>query len=65
MKKIKNKSRKSISKRVKVTGSNKLKRHSAYTSHLALNKTTKQKKNLSKSKLVSSSDRKRWKKAFF
>ena len=46
-------------KRFKRTGSGKLKRHQAYTSHLAQNKTTKQKKQLSKAKLVSSGDYKR------
>jgi len=46
-------------KRFKRTGSGKLKRHSAYTSHLAQNKTTKQKRQLAKAGTVSDSDYKR------
>lgn len=53
------KSKKSLTKRVKVTGSGKLKRHSAYTSHLAPRKTTKQKRHLRKASLISNSDQKR------
>jgi large subunit ribosomal protein L35 len=50
------KSKKSISKRFKVTGSGQLKRGRAYTSHLAHNKTTKQKRHLRKPSLVSKGD---------
>ncbi|MCL2560041.1 MAG: 50S ribosomal protein L35 [Turicibacter sp.] len=46
-------------KRFKRTGSGKLKRHQAYTSHLAQNKTTKQKRQLAKATTVSSGDYKR------
>ena len=53
------KSRKALTKRVKVTGTGKLKRHHAYTSHFAANKTHKQKVGLRKSALVSKSDEKR------
>jgi len=53
------KSHRGSAKRFKRTGSGKLKRHQAYTSHLAQNKTTKQKKHLAKAKVVSSSDYKR------
>jgi len=53
------KSHRGASKRFKRTGSGKLKRHQAYTSHLAHGKTTKQKRHLAKAKLVSSGDYKR------
>lgn len=53
------KTKKTLAKRVKVTGSGKLKRHHAYTSHFAANKTHKQKVNLRKSTLMSVSDVKR------
>lgn len=53
------KSHSGLKKRIKRTGSGKLKRSQAYTSHLAHNKTHKQKKHLSKSALVSKSDYKR------
>ena len=39
------KTKRALAKRVKVTGSGQLKRHSAYTSHLAPHKTTKQKRH--------------------
>ena len=55
------KSKKALVKRVKRTGSGKLVRHHAYTSHLAPDKTTKQKKHLSKSTTVDKSDYKRLK----
>lgn len=57
MPKMKTKS--SLAKRVKVTGSGKLKRSHAYVSHFAANKSHKQKRNLRKSTLVSASDYKR------
>lgn len=46
-------------KRFKKTGSGKLKRSHAYTSHLFANKTQKQKRKLRKSTLVSKGDFKR------
>ena len=46
-------------KRFKKTGSGKLKRSNAYTSHLFANKSTKQKRNLRKASLVSKGDYKR------
>ncbi|MGL5978460.1 MAG: 50S ribosomal protein L35 [Erysipelotrichaceae bacterium] len=53
------KTHRGLAKRVKRTGSGKLKRGRAYTSHLAPRKTTKQKRHLRKSSLVSKSDYKR------
>lgn len=53
------KSKSALTKRVKVTKSGKLVRKSAYTSHLAPRKTTKQKRHLRKSQLISKSDYKR------
>lgn len=46
-------------KRFKKTGSGKLKRSHAYTSHLFANKATKQKRKLRKSAMVSKGDFKR------
>ena len=53
------KSHRGLAKRVKKTGSGKLKRGQAYTSHLAPRKTTKQRRQLRKATLVSNSDYKR------
>ncbi len=53
------KTKKTFAKRVKKTGTGKLKRYSNYTSHFADSKTHKQKKNLHSPKLVSKSDYKR------
>lgn len=53
------KTHKGLAKRVKKTGSGKLKRGRAYTSHLAPRKTTKQKRQLRKSSIVSPSDYRR------
>lgn len=53
------KSKKALAKRVKRTGSGKLKRSQAYTSHFMRNKSQKQKRNLRKGTLVSESDYKR------
>jgi large subunit ribosomal protein L35 len=50
---------KGTQKRFKRTGSGKLKRSHAYTSHLAANKSTKQKRKLRKSSVVSKGDMKR------
>ena len=55
------KSRKAVTKRVKVTGTGKLKRKCANMSHLAPLKSQKQKRHLSKARLVSESDSKRLK----
>ena len=55
------KTKKTLAKRVKKTGTGKLSRHHAYTSHFAANKTHKQKVSLRKSALVSDSDEKRLK----
>ncbi len=53
------KSKKALTKRVKVTGSGKVRRHHAYVSHLAPHKTHKQKRHLRKETSVSSADMKR------
>ena len=53
------KTKRALAKRVKVTGSGKLKRWSAYTSHLSHNKSQKQKRHLRKASLVHKSDFKR------
>lgn len=53
------KTKRALAKRVKVTGSGKLKRSHAYVSHFAANKSHKQKRNLRKSTLISGSDYKR------
>lgn len=53
------KSHRGLNKRVKVTGSGKLKRHHAYTSHRFHGKTKKQRMHLAKSGIVSNSDYKR------
>ncbi|AVP37271.1 50S ribosomal protein L35 [Staphylococcus felis] len=53
------KTHRGAAKRVKRTGSGKLKRSRAYTSHLFANKSTKQKRQLRKATLVSKSDAKR------
>ncbi|MGL4948863.1 MAG: 50S ribosomal protein L35 [Anaeroplasmataceae bacterium] len=55
----KQKTHSGLKKRIKVTGSGKLKRGHAYTGHLKTNKTHKQNKDLSKSALVHKSDVKR------
>lgn len=53
------KSKRALMKRIKVTKSGKLIRKSAYTGHLAPNKTTKQKRHLRKSRQVDATDVKR------
>ncbi len=53
------KTKKALAKRVKKTGSGKLKRQHAYVSHFAANKSQKQKRKLRKGTLVSKSDFKR------
>lgn len=59
--KTKHKTKKSVSKRVIVTGSGKLKRKQAYRSHLAHNKTTKQKRHARKDSIITSVDSQRYK----
>ncbi len=46
-------------KRFKVTGTGKIKRKSAFKSHILTKKTTKQKRNLTGTTLVSTADEKR------
>lgn len=53
------KTHRGTAKRFKKTGSGKVKRSRAYTSHLFANKTTKAKRHLRKAALVSSGDYKR------
>ncbi|MBS8265163.1 50S ribosomal protein L35 [Mesobacillus subterraneus] len=53
------KTHRGTAKRFKKTGSGKLKRSHAYTSHLFANKSTKAKRKLRKSALVSKGDFKR------
>ena len=53
------KTKKTFAKRVKVTGTGKLRKYSNYTSHFAANKTHKQKKHLHKLSLVDKTDYKR------
>ena len=53
------KTKRALAKRVKKTGSGKLKRQHAYVSHFAANKSQKQKRKLRKGTLVSNSDYKR------
>lgn len=55
----KQKTHRGSAKRFKKTGSGKLKRSHAYTSHMFANKSQKQKRKLRKSGLVSSGDYKR------
>ncbi len=55
----KQKTHSGLKKRLKRTGTGKLKRGSAYRSHLKANKSTKQNRQLRKSQLVSDSDIKR------
>ncbi|RXI98503.1 50S ribosomal protein L35 [Anaerobacillus alkaliphilus] len=53
------KTHRGAAKRFKRTGSGKLKRSHAYTSHLFANKSTKAKRKLRKAAIVSSGDYKR------
>ena len=53
------KTHRGAAKRVKRTGSGRLKRDHAYTSHLFANKSTKAKRKLRKSALISKGDFKR------
>ena len=49
------KTKRGAAKRFKATGSGKVKRSQAYTSHILTKKSTKRKRNLRKSSLVDSS----------
>lgn len=62
MSSIKPRSKKALVKRIKILANGKIKHWSAYTSHLAYNKTTKQKRHLRKSSLLNKSDWRRLKK---
>lgn len=53
------KSHRGLAKRVKRTGSGKLKRSQAFTGHLAHSKSQKQKRQLRKSAMISKGDFKR------
>jgi large subunit ribosomal protein L35 len=53
------KSHRGAAKRVKRTGSGKFSRHHAYANHMMGHKTTKQKRNLRKSAIVSDGDQRR------
>jgi len=57
----KQKSKSSLNKRIKITGSGKIKRQHAKRSHLFSNKTQKQKRHLRKSTSMSKGDAKRYK----
>ncbi|MGY5139614.1 50S ribosomal protein L35 [Mycoplasmopsis gallinarum] len=62
MPKMKTKS--ALKKRIKITGTGKVMREQAYRSHLAQNKSTKQKRHARKSALMHASDIKRFKQMF-
>ena len=53
------KSKRALMKRIRITGSRKLKRDCTKRRHLAPNKTTKQKRHLRHARLISNSDYKR------
>ena len=50
------KTKRGAAKRFKLTGSGKIKRGKAFTSHILIKKTTKRKRNLRKSALVNCAD---------
>jgi large subunit ribosomal protein L35 len=52
------KSNRGAAKRFKATGSGKIRRSKAFTSHILTKKSTKRKRNLRKSGLISASDSK-------
>lgn len=56
------KSKSGARKRFKITGSGKVKRNHAYTSHILTKKSPKRKRNLRKSSIVSESDHRKVKK---
>jgi large subunit ribosomal protein L35 len=53
------KSKRALMKRIKITKSGKIIHKSAYTGHLAPNKTTKQKRHLQKARQIHPTDAKR------
>ncbi len=53
------KTNKSAAKRFRKTGTGKVKRNKAFTSHILTSKTTKTKRNLRRSTILSSGDAKR------
>ena len=53
------KSNSGAAKRFKRTGSGKIRKNSAFTSHILTTKTTKRKRNLRKSSIMAQSDTKR------
>lgn len=55
----KQKTNRSAAKRFKKTGTGKIKRHKAYTSHILTKKSPKKKRRLRKPTLVSKADEKR------
>jgi large subunit ribosomal protein L35 len=55
----KTKTHSGLKKRIKVTGTGKLRRHKAYSNHLAASKTTKQNNQISNETSVHSTDFKR------
>ncbi|OGL38882.1 MAG: 50S ribosomal protein L35 [Candidatus Schekmanbacteria bacterium GWA2_38_11] len=55
----KQKTKKGAAKRFKKTGTGRLKRHSAYASHILTKKSAKRKRKLRKNPLVSKADEKR------
>jgi large subunit ribosomal protein L35 len=55
------KSNKGAAKRFRRTGTGKIRRNSAFTSHILTTKTTKRKRNLRKAGVLSSGDAKRMK----
>lgn len=55
----KQKTHSGLKKRIKVTGTGKLRRHKAYTGHLSASKSQKQIRNLRKPTSVSKADEKR------
>ena len=55
------KSHRGASKRFKVTGTGKVKRHKAYKSHILTKKTAKRKRGLRQATLLTSADEKRMK----
>jgi len=59
MAKNKMKTKRALAKRVKITGTGKMKRARAFTGHNAHSKTVKQRRHLRKAMLISSSDYKR------
>ena len=59
MAKAKMKSHRGASKRFKITGTGKVKRHKAYKSHILTKKSTKRKRGLRKSTILTSADHKR------